>query len=63
MGEGDHMPIGGHKRKVDPKHVQAIKEGGKKAKQIRELADKHQQEIDAPKAEEDLLKELEELNK
>ena len=59
MGEGDYMPTGGHKRKYDPKHAQAIKEGGEKAQKIaRETEAQHLQE-DVPKAEENLLQDLE----
>ena len=58
---GDHMPIGGHRRKADPKHAQAIKEGGKIAQKIaKETTEKHQKE-DVPKAEELLLEGLEEV--
>ncbi|MBN2087006.1 hypothetical protein JW758_01530 [Candidatus Peregrinibacteria bacterium] len=61
MGEGDFMPIGGHRRKYDPAYAKKIKEGGKKAEKIREKATRHHKTIDVPKAEEDLLKDLEEL--
>jgi len=58
---GDHMPIGGHRRKADPKHAQAIKEGGKIAQKIqKETVEKHLKE-DVPKAEELLLEGLEEV--
>ncbi len=62
MGEGDHMPIGGHKRKYDPKHAEAIKEGGKRAKEIGEKTRAEHQAVEVPKAEEDLLKDLETLD-
>ena len=56
---GDLMPIGGHKRKADPAHAKAIKEGGKKARKIaRETTQQHLKE-DVPKAEAQLLQELE----
>ena len=56
---GDLMPSGGHRRKADPKHAQAIKEGGKKAQKIaKETTAKHQAE-EVPKAEELLLEGLE----
>lgn len=56
---GDHMPVGGHRRKSDPKHAQKIKEGGKIAQKIaKETTELHQKE-DIPKAEAELLQELE----
>lgn len=58
MGEGDFMPIGRHRRKYDPKHAQKVKEGGKKADQIRKKTTKHHKEVEVPKAEEELLKDL-----
>lgn len=61
MGEGDFMPMGGHKRNYDPKHAKKIKEGGKKAQIIqKETTQKHLEE-DVPKAEEELLQELESI--
>jgi hypothetical protein len=58
---GDLMPIGGHKRKADPAHAKAIKEGGKKARKIaKETTEKHLKE-DVPRAEEELLQELQEV--
>ncbi len=55
---GDHYAGGGHHRKADPKHVQAIKEGGIKAQKIaKETTAKHEEE-EVPKAEEQLLQEL-----
>jgi len=63
MGEGDYMPSGGHSRSYDPKHAAKIKEGGKKAKKIQEMSLEHQKQVDAPKAEEELLKDLEKLDK
>ena len=61
MGEGDFMPIGGHRRKHDPKHAKAIKEGGKKADAIRKKTDLHHKVIEEPIADEQLLKDLENL--
>jgi hypothetical protein len=58
---GDLMPMSGHRRKADPKHAQKIKEGGKKAQKIaKETTAKHQAE-EVPKAEEELLKDLEQV--
>ena len=62
MGQGDFMPIGGHRRKADPKLIKKIKEGGKKADQIRQKADEHHHAHDVPKAEEELLKDLDSIN-
>ena len=61
MGEGDHMPAGGHRRKIDPKKIQKIKEGGKKAEAIRQKADAHHKAEEIPQAEEELLKDLEQV--
>ncbi len=58
MGEGDYMPTGGHKRKYDPKHAQAIKEGGKKAQEIAKKTITEHLQKEVPKAEEELLQEL-----
>lgn len=58
---GDLMPIGGHKHKADPAYAKAIREGGKKARKIaKETTEKHLKE-DVPKAEEQLLQELENI--
>jgi len=62
MGAGDYMPTGRHKRKYDPKYAKKIKEGGKRAKEIRKIASKHHKIEEVPKAEEELLKDLENLN-
>ena len=61
MGQGDLMPIGGHRRKYDPKHAQKIKEGGKKAEKIRKKSNRHHKAVEVPKAEEELLEDLEKL--
>jgi len=61
MGEGDYMPTGGHKRKYDPKHAQAIKEGGKKAQKIAKETEAQHLKEDVPKAEENLLQDLEKV--
>lgn len=59
MGEGDFQPTGGHRRKpLDPKKIQKIKEGGRKADEIRKKADVHHESHDVPAAEEELLKDL-----
>lgn len=61
MGEGDYAPQGGHRRRYDPKHAAAIKKGGKKAQQIAKDTRVHHQTVEVPQAEEELMKELEEL--
>lgn len=61
MGEGDFMPQGYRRKKADPKRAAKIKEGGKKADEIRKKAMTHHHEHDVPKAEEDLLKDLESI--
>lgn len=58
MGEGDHMPMGRRKKQIDPKKLQKIKEGGKKADAIRERADNYHKAHDIPAAEEELRKDL-----
>lgn len=62
MGQGDFLPISGHRRHYDPKHAQQIKEGGKKADAIRKQATKQHKEVEVPKAEEELLKDLEAIS-
>ena len=62
MGEGDFMPAGRHRRKHDPKHAKKIREGGKKADAIRKKTNHLHREIEVPAAEEELLKDLSELN-
>jgi len=61
MGEGDLMPIGGHKRKRDPKRAKKIREGGKKADAIRKKTDEHHEKVEVPIAEEKLLEDLEQI--
>ena len=62
MGEGDLMPVGGHRRKADPKKIQKIKEGGKKADKIHKKTEAHHEKHEVPKAENELMKDLEQLN-
>jgi len=61
MGEGDLMPIGGHRRKRDPKRAKKIIEGGKKADAIRKKSNEHHKKIEVPIAEEQLEKDLKNL--
>lgn len=62
MGQGDHMPSGGHRKKHDPKHAQKIKEGGKKADAIRKKADEYHAANDVPIAENQLEKDLKQIS-
>ncbi len=61
MGEGDFTPAGGHRRRYDPYHAAAIKKGGQKAQKIAKDTRAHHQAVEIPQAEEELMKELEEL--
>lgn len=63
MGEGDFMPVGRHRRRYDPDYAKKLREGGKKAAEIRKKASRHHGAIEVPKAEEQLLKDLEALEK
>lgn len=63
MGEGDHMPSGGHQRKSDPAYVKKIIAGGKKAKKIHEETVKEHQIVDVPAASAQLEADLEALFK
>ncbi len=63
MGEGDYLPKGRHRKKpVDPKKLKAMKEQWKKAPEIREKATRHHKEKEVPKAEEELEKDLKQIN-
>ena len=55
------MPRGGHRRRYDPKHAKKIKEGGKLADKIRKQSNRHHKEEEIPQAEEELLKDLENI--
>ena len=55
------MPTGGHRRKIDPKKIEKIKEGGKKADKIHKKTEAHHHEQEVPAAEEKLLKDLKDL--
>ena len=61
MGQGDFIPTGGHRRKYDPKHAQKIKEGGKRADIIHKKAMEEHKKVDVPAAEDELLKDLEDI--
>lgn len=58
MGEGDHIPTGGHARSYDPHYAAKIKAGGKRADAIRSVSDKHHQSYEVPTAEQELEKAL-----
>lgn len=60
MGAGDYLPPA-RGRRYDPKHAAAIKQGGKKAQKIHDESHTHHQSIEVPQAEEELLKDLENL--
>ena len=62
MGAGDYLPPS-RKRRYDPKHADAIKKGGKKAKKIHDESHAEHQSIEVPQAEEELMKALEEMEK
>ncbi len=62
MGQGDFIPTGRHRRKHDPKHAKKIIEGGKKADAIRQKAMEEHNKIDVPAAEDELLKDLENIS-
>ncbi len=55
---GEITPTGGGQRKFDPEYARKIREGGKMAQKIAEETAKKHQEEDVPKAEEELLKNL-----
>jgi hypothetical protein len=63
VGEGDLMPTGGHRRKSDPKRAQKIREGGKIAETIRQKSNEHHKKVEEPIAEEQLLRDLKQLEK
>ena len=63
MGQGDFMPRGGRRKKpIDPKKLKAMKKQWKRAPKIREEAIARHKTEEVPKAEEELLKDLEQLN-
>ena len=62
MGQGDLMPAGRRRKKaIDPKKLKKIREGWEKADKIREKAHVHHEEHEVPVAEEELQKDLEEI--
>lgn len=61
MSEGDLLPQGSHRKNPDPKRIQKIKEGGKRADQIHKQADAHHKAAEVPVAEQQLMKDLEEF--
>jgi hypothetical protein len=61
MSQGELMPSGGYHRKADPKHLQKILEGGKKAKEIRKHADDHHKSEEEPVADDQLMKDLQNI--
>lgn len=62
MGQGDYIPIGGHRKKpIDPKRLKMIREKMAQSGEIHEKAIQHHKEHDVPKAEEELLKDLKDV--
>jgi len=61
MGQGDYIPPA-RKRRYDPKHAAAIKQGGKKAQKILKNSSHEHLAVEVPAAEEELLKDLETLD-
>lgn len=62
MAQGELMPAGRRRKKaIDPKKMQKIKEGWKKAEKIREKAHAHHEEHEVPVAEDELIKDLEQI--
>ena len=61
MGEGDMMPSGSYRRHYDPKYAAKVKQGGKKADEIRKLAEEHHEKLEAPRAEDELQKALQKI--
>lgn len=59
---GDYLPITHHPRKINPEQIRKIREGAKKADQIRKQADKDHKANDVPAAEQQLLKDLENID-
>lgn len=60
MGQGDYMPIGGHRRRSDPKHAAQIIKGAEEGNKIHQKANEYHDKVDVPAAEE-VLKELDDL--
>ncbi|MBI5412292.1 hypothetical protein HZA43_03930 [Candidatus Peregrinibacteria bacterium] len=59
MGEGDMIPRGGqHAKIIDPKRIQKIKEGGKKADEIRKKADQLHRQTEELVADQQLMNDL-----
>lgn len=61
MGLTESYSGGGTKR-YDPKYAKKIKEGGKKADQIRKLAKEHHEKLEVPSAEAQLEEALKKIN-
>lgn len=63
MGMEDRAPSGGgYHKPIDPKKLKQIKERWKQSESIRGLSNKHHEEHEVPKAEEELMKDLEKVN-
>ena len=58
------MPSGGgYHKPIDPKKLKKMRERWKESESIRGLSNKHHQEHEVPIAEEELLKDLEKIDK
>jgi len=61
-GEEQVSSGGGYHKPIDPKKLKAIRERWKESESIRGLTSKHHEEHEVPIAEEELLKDLENIN-
>lgn len=61
MGIEDRAPAGRYRKKVDPKRAQQIREGGKKADEIRQQSMAQHQKLEVPLAEKLLEEELKKI--
>jgi len=62
-GEEQAPSGGGYHKPIDPKKLKKMKERWKESESIRGLSNKHHQEHEVPIAEEELLKDLEKIDK
>jgi DNA repair ATPase RecN len=61
-GEEQVSSGGGYRKPIDPKKLKQIQERWKQSESIRGLTNKHHQEQEVPAAEEELLKDLQNIN-
>jgi len=62
-GEEQSPSGGGYHKPIDPRKLKQIRERWKESESIRGLTNKHHQEHEVPIAEEELLKDLEKIEK